>query len=124
MRAVLAGIAQMLREEPKVWENDVAARMISFGKSSLDIEVQCWLTTTDWGEFSTLRTRIFLQIMDIIENAGVAFAAESRVQLLPPVNEPATARAASPVIPALPSTTAPTTTPTSTQQSREPPADQ
>ncbi|HEY1098014.1 MAG TPA: mechanosensitive ion channel family protein [Myxococcota bacterium] len=81
VRAVLAGIEQMLRTEEKVWPNDVAARMIAFGQASLDVEVQCWLMTTDWVEYSALRTKIFLQIMDVLEENGVAFAPERRMQL-------------------------------------------
>jgi len=78
MRAILGGIEQLLREQEKVWPDDVAVRMTGFGQSSLDIELQCWILTTDYAAYAALRTSIYLKIMDVVEQAGTAFARPTR----------------------------------------------
>ena len=78
MRAILGGIEQLLREQEKVWPDDVAVRMTGFGQNSLDIELQCWILTTDYATYTALRTSLYLEIMGVAESAGSAFARPTR----------------------------------------------
>jgi len=73
VRGVLAQIEAMLRANPKVWPNPVA-RLLGFSPSSLDVEVQCWFTTSDYDEFRALRQEALLGIMRIVAEAGTSLA--------------------------------------------------
>ena len=85
MRDVLAGWERVLRAHPKIWPDAVVVRFSAFGASSLDIEVMAWFQTTDWGEFQLIRQDILLQFMDVVEQAGTAFALPTRtVHLVTP----------------------------------------
>jgi MscS family membrane protein len=74
MREVLAGLEQVLREQPKLWPDAVVVRLKELAASSLDIEVMAWFTTIDWGEFQLIREEVLLRFMDVVEQAGTALA--------------------------------------------------
>jgi MscS family membrane protein len=73
VRRVLTEIEAMLRANPKVWPNPVA-KLLGFSPSSLDIEVQCWFTTSDFDEFRGLRQETLLGMMRIVAVAGTSLA--------------------------------------------------
>jgi small-conductance mechanosensitive channel len=64
----------MLRANPKVWPETVVARLAALSPLSLDIEVQSWFETSDFGEFRDLRQEALLGIMRIVAEAGTSFA--------------------------------------------------
>lgn len=74
MRAVLAGLEQALRAQPKIWPDAVVVRFSALSPSSLDIEVMAWFTTSDWGEFQRIREEVLLQFMDVVHRCGTGFA--------------------------------------------------
>jgi len=78
LRDVLAGFERVLREHPGIWPNDVVVRFVSFGESSLDIEVMAWFKTGDYGQFRTWRQDALLGFMDVIEQVGTSFAFPTR----------------------------------------------
>jgi MscS family membrane protein len=85
MREVLAGWERVLRAHPKIWPDAVVVRFGAFGASSLDIDVMAWFQTSDWGEFQLIRQEVLLQFMDVVEQAGTAFAFPTRtVHLVTP----------------------------------------
>jgi MscS family membrane protein len=85
MRRVLGKVEERLRASPKVPPDSVSVRLREFGPSSLDIEIQAYLLTTDYGEFMTFRQEILLEFMDIVEEAGTELAIPARtVQLMKP----------------------------------------
>jgi len=85
MRQILEGLERVLRAHPKIWPEAVVVRFVSFGASSLDIEVMAWFMTTDWNEFTSIRQDVFLQFMEVVEKAGSSFAFPTRTLHL--VNE-------------------------------------
>ena len=74
LRAVLEGLEAAMRAQPKVWNDDVVVRFLAFGASSLDIEVLCTFSTTDYGEFRAIRQQMLLAFMEVVEAAGSSFA--------------------------------------------------
>jgi MscS family membrane protein len=78
MREVLEGLRRVLREQPKIWTENVMVRFTGFGASSLDIEVMAWFVTTDWDEFLAIREQVLLEFMGVVEQANTGFAFPTR----------------------------------------------
>ena len=74
VRRAVEGIERLLRAHPKVWPDNVVAKLRAFGPSSLDLEVLCWFRTTDVNEFRELRQEALLGIMRSVEEAGTSLA--------------------------------------------------
>ena len=74
MRAVLAGLEDVLRKHPKIWPDAVVVRFKELGASSLDIEIMAWFETPDWSEFQLIRQEVLIQFMEVVERAGSEFA--------------------------------------------------
>jgi MscS family membrane protein len=74
LRRVIAGIDGVLRAHPLVWPEVVVARLVSLGASSVDVEILCWFTTTDFEVFRDARQEVLLAIVKLVEDAGAAFA--------------------------------------------------
>jgi MscS family membrane protein len=86
MRQVLDGFERILREHPKIWPDGVSVRFVSFGDSSLNIDVMAWFETADWNEFQLIRQNILLQFMEVVEKSGSAFAFPTRTVHVVPGN--------------------------------------
>ena len=74
VRRVVAGVEATLRAHPKVWPDVVVARLAAFAASSLDVEVLCWLQTSDFAEFRDFRQEALLGIMRVVREAGTSLA--------------------------------------------------
>jgi MscS family membrane protein len=78
MRAVLAGLEQVLSGHPKIWPDAVTVRFKELAASSLDVEIMAWFTTSDWAEFQAIRQDVLLSFMKVVESAGTSFAFPTR----------------------------------------------
>ncbi len=78
LRYVLIEIREMLLAHPRVHPDPARVRFVSFGASSLDIELFAYVKTTEREEFFSLREDIFLRVMDIIEQSGTGLAFPSQ----------------------------------------------
>ena len=78
MRDVLAGLERVLHEQPKIWPDAVIVRFVSFGDSSLNVDVMAWFQTANWNEFQSIRQDILLRFMEVVEKAGSSFAFPTR----------------------------------------------
>jgi MscS family membrane protein len=74
MKRILEGFERVLRQHSKIWPDAVVVRFREFGASSLDIEVMAWFETSDYGEFQQYRQEVLLEFMQVVEDAGSAFA--------------------------------------------------
>jgi len=79
VRGVLSGIEGVLRAHPLVWPDVVVARLTNLGPTTIDLEVLCWMTTTDYEVYRTARHEVLLDVMGVVETSGATFA-----QLPPP----------------------------------------
>ncbi len=78
LRAVLAGLERVLREQPKLWPEGLSVRFKELGDSSLNLEVSAWFATADWAEFQLIRQEVLLGFLAVVEEAGTAFAFPTR----------------------------------------------
>ncbi len=74
VRAVRDGIEALLRGHPLMWQDRVVVRFYNFGSYSLDIEVFCWIVTTDVDQFRAIREELFLGMMEVVQRNGASFA--------------------------------------------------
>ena len=78
LRAVMAGLEETLRAHPKIWPDAVVVRFNDFKDSSLNVEVMAWFQTSDWNEFTAIRSDLYLRFMEVVERAGSSFAFPTR----------------------------------------------
>ena len=71
-------IKRYLVAHPRVWQESHRVRFIGYGASSLDIDMFCYITTSDFNEFTAVREQILFEIGEIIERAGAQFAYPSQ----------------------------------------------
>jgi MscS family membrane protein len=74
IRVLRDEIDRVLRAHPKTWPDRVVVRFFEFGAYALNIEAFCWIQTTSIDEFRAVREALFLQIMEVVERNGAAFA--------------------------------------------------
>ena len=74
LREVLDGFQRVLREQSKLWPDNVVVLLRGLGASSLDIEVTAWFQTEDYGEFQAIRQEVLLQFLRVVERAGTSVA--------------------------------------------------
>jgi MscS family membrane protein len=80
VRQVVSGIEQALAAHPLVWPEVVVVKLANLGPATIDIEILCWIATTDYEAFRAARQDVLLAVMGVVEASGAAFA-----QLPPPV---------------------------------------
>jgi MscS family membrane protein len=78
LRFLLAKIREMLLGHPRIDPDPARVRFISFGSSSLDLEVFAYAGTRDWAEFLGIQEDVLLRVMDIVDQSGTALAFPSQ----------------------------------------------
>ncbi len=78
MRRVLDGLRALFAGHPKVGRELLRLRFAALGSSSLDVEINAYVVTTDVDEFLAIREDLLLHIMDVVQGAGSGFAFPSR----------------------------------------------
>ena len=78
MREVLDGLERVLRAHPQIWPDAVVVRFSGFGASSLDIDVMAWFAVPAWPDFQACREQVLLDFMQVVQDAGTAFAFPTR----------------------------------------------
>ena len=84
LRTVLQELRKLLLGHPKIQADTAQVRFIAFGTTSLDLEVNAYVRTTDQNEFGAIREDLFLRMMDVITASGTGFAAAKMVVAPPP----------------------------------------
>jgi MscS family membrane protein len=74
----LAEIRKVLYAHPKIEAESARIRLVGFGESSFDMEIFCYIKTTDSAEFIAIREDVLLRIMGTVEASGTSFANPSR----------------------------------------------
>lgn len=70
-------IKNMLTENNRVYQDDIKVYFTEFQASSLEIFVNCFAETTDWGEFLDIKQDINFKVMEIFEELEIDFAFNS-----------------------------------------------
>ena len=74
VRAVVAGIEGVLRAHPLVWPDVAVARLASLSPTTIDIEILCWFSTTDYETYRSARQDVLLGVMRVVDESGARFA--------------------------------------------------
>lgn len=71
---VLSSIGEILKTHPKVEVGGVPVRFVGVGPYSLDVEVMCYVVTSDYDEFLRIQQELLLKMLQAVEQAGTALA--------------------------------------------------
>lgn len=82
MRSIRDAIMRRLEEHPRVHQPDHRVRFRSFGDSSLNIEVLCWVATQEFAEFLEVAEELNFAIAEEVERAGSSFAFPTRTVVM------------------------------------------
>ncbi|MBV8551684.1 MAG: mechanosensitive ion channel family protein [Acidobacteriaceae bacterium] len=82
MRYVLAQVGEMMRGHRKIEKESARIRFISFGSSSLDLEVFAYILERDYASFLEVQEDVLLRIMDIVIASGTRIALPSQLNFL------------------------------------------
>lgn len=82
LRTIRDGIKRRLEEHPRVHQPDHRVRFRSFGDSSLNIEVLCWVATREFAEFLEVAEELNFAIAEEVERAGSSFAFPTRTVVM------------------------------------------
>ncbi len=78
LRSLMTELRKLLHRHPKVDPNVARVRLVGFGESSLDVELNCYILTNELNEFLAIREELLLRIMNVVADAGSGFAVPSR----------------------------------------------
>lgn len=79
VREVLRGVEALLAAHPHAWPEGIAVRFVGIGQFGLDVNVNAWFLTTNYGDFEVMRQEVLLTILEIVERAGTRLALPSQV---------------------------------------------
>lgn len=75
---VLAELRKLLYAHPKIEPETARVRFSGFGETSLNLEIFCYVRTTDSAEFFAIREDVFLRVMDAVNDSGTGFSLPSQ----------------------------------------------
>jgi MscS family membrane protein len=79
MNTIVKKIRTMLEEHPGISKKDtLLVNFESFGDSALNIFIYAFTSTSVWSDYLDIREDVNLQIMNIVEENGSAFAFPSQ----------------------------------------------
>lgn len=78
LRYVLAEARKLFYQHPKVETEGARIRFTSFSESAFNLEVFCYVLTSDYAEFLAIGEDLLLRIMDIVETSGTTWASPTR----------------------------------------------
>ena len=82
LRWITIEIKKILLAHPLVEHEPMRVRFANFGAFSLDIELLCYIKTTDMNEYSAIREDIYLRVMEVVSASGSGFAFPSQTLYL------------------------------------------
>jgi MscS family membrane protein len=74
LQAVLEATRQLLTKHPSLEKDNARIRLTSFSAQAIELELFAFVTTSEYPKFLEVRESLLLQIAQIIERAGSAFA--------------------------------------------------
>jgi MscS family membrane protein len=81
VRALLASITQLLKNNPKLESGELPVRFVGIGTYSLDVEIFIYVLTLDGDEFMKIQQDLFLSILDAVRAAGAALAVPTQANI-------------------------------------------
>jgi MscS family membrane protein len=82
LERVLTQVSTMLREHPRVETSSAWIRLAALADSALQLEMQAYVLTRDYDDYTAVRENLLLRVMDIVESCGTSLAYPSQTVYL------------------------------------------
>ncbi len=82
LEQVLAQVGTMLRDHPRVESASAWIRLAKLADSALQLEMEAYVLTRDYDEFTAVRESLLLRVMGILEDCGTSLAYPSQTVYL------------------------------------------
>jgi MscS family membrane protein len=82
LERVLREVSAMLREHPRVETSTAWIRLAKLADSALQLEMQAYVLTREFDDYTALREDLLLRVMDIVESCGTSLAYPSQTVYL------------------------------------------
>jgi MscS family membrane protein len=92
LEAVLAKVTAMLRGHPRVESTSAWIRLARLGESALELEMQAYVMTREFSDFTAVREELLMSVMEIVESCGTSLAFPSRTVYIANEQEASEAR--------------------------------
>jgi MscS family membrane protein len=79
LQHVLEGTRELLNSHQRVLPEKCRVRFKKFGDDALKVEVNAYLSTTEWGEYLELAEELNIRILEIVASAGTTMALPAQV---------------------------------------------
>jgi MscS family membrane protein len=89
---VLAKVTAMLRGHPRVESTSAWIRLARLGESALELEMQAYVMTREFSDFTAVREELLMSVMEIVESCGTSLAFPSRTVYIANEQEASEAR--------------------------------
>lgn len=74
IQAFCEGVREIIRRHPYTAKDSYNVWFSNYGAASLDVDLICFITTTDFATFMRERHRLFLDILRLAQDLGIGFA--------------------------------------------------
>ena len=74
LRSALDGIRRLLAGHPQLEADSSRIRLVAFGAQAVELELFAYVLTSNFETFLAVREELLLQVAEIVESAGSAFA--------------------------------------------------
>ena len=78
LRHLLTRLRELLVAHPQIINEPMRVRFVGFGESSLNVEINAFVRTSDVDEFLGIQEDVLLRVMNLVEASGTGFAFPSR----------------------------------------------
>ncbi len=82
LREVLSEIRRVIASNPKVENSTVRVRLLELASAAINVELVCYVMTTEFDKFAEVREELLLQIMQFVEDSPANFASPSQTLYL------------------------------------------
>jgi len=82
LERVLVQVSTMLRDHPRVESSTAWIRLAKLADSALELEMQAYVLTREYDDYTAVREDLLLRVMDIIESCGTSLAYPSQTVYL------------------------------------------
>jgi MscS family membrane protein len=83
LRSFLTDARVLLLADERVGRDDFRVRFVGIGESSFDLEIFCYILTSNLGEFFAIREDLLLHMLDLMAAKGIGLASPVRTLHLP-----------------------------------------
>jgi len=78
LRSFLTEVRVLLQADERVGRDNIRVRFVGIGENSFDLEIFCYVLTSNLGEFFAIREDLLLQILDLMAAKGIKLAVPVR----------------------------------------------